>query len=218
MYRNKEVERCLVEFHKILPLHFRQFPFDTIAAILTLSDCRIYSYQEFAKYCRVSVKKLIRLFGSKDGCTHKVGDGFIIMFNDCWSISRKRKMFTLAHELGHILLAHLTILEKYKISPTDRINKYFENEADYFAISLLAPAPILNRVKPKSIWAVQKGFGLSREDAEMAFDNYVYYDKYHNIEWHNEMLRLFGLERSPLDIALHTHTDFGCEAATEIWR
>lgn len=72
-----------------------------------------------------------------------------------------RRRFTLAHELGHIIMKH-------------RMEEWWEEkEADYFAAQLLAPHPVLalfsrydlNEADPELIG---KTFGLSKTASEVA--------------------------------------------------
>jgi Zn-dependent peptidase ImmA (M78 family) len=68
------------------------------------------------------------------------------------SIPAKRKMFTIAHELGHFLM-HLDYIEsdKYRVLP--RSNGHVgakpdeEKEADVFAAALIAPKDLVNKYR-----------------------------------------------------------------------
>ena len=56
--------------------------------------------------------------------------------------SLKRKLFTLAHELGHFLLHPLQEGERYRLDKYYSVDDYNkeETEANYFAASLLVPS------------------------------------------------------------------------------
>ncbi|HAS78900.1 MAG TPA: hypothetical protein DCS38_04195 [Ruminococcus sp.] len=68
------------------------------------------------------------------------GKSWYIVYND--SEGRKRNRFTIAHELGHILLGHQMKDGYYKRSVT-AVKPQIETEADMFAVRLLAPACVL---------------------------------------------------------------------------
>lgn len=73
---------------------------------------------------------------------------YLIIYNDSPDIGRKRKYFTLAHELGHIVLGHLndsrTEINRGGISRS--LYNKLEEEADTFAGNLLAPPIIVNQI------------------------------------------------------------------------
>lgn len=81
----------------------------------------------------------------------------VIFYND--SQTRERVRFTLAHELGHIVLEH----------PFDE-SAIYEHEADFFANYLLAPAPLVIRDSRKSIDTIMADFGISRGCARSVYD------------------------------------------------
>ncbi len=65
------------------------------------------------------------------GITFKATDGtYVILFRDGCRTEETR--FTIAHELGHILLGHLD----YRQSVYDQYPDFAESEANYFAVAL----------------------------------------------------------------------------------
>ena len=66
-----------------------------------------------------------------DGCTLRINDLYLVLTDDAGAAGARRRRFTQAHELGHILLEH----------ETDGPQQ--EREADRFASALLLPAPAL---------------------------------------------------------------------------
>lgn len=96
-------------------------------------------------------------------------DGPAILVNTDSSISVERQVFTMAHELGHILM-HCDNFTK-DIEKDDVINKQEDEEADIFASNLLMPeaAFIEYLKKTKSLGLVEstlkikRYFGLSYE-------------------------------------------------------
>ncbi len=75
------------------------------------------------------------------GRTFFDGDGWYIFYNDFDTTERSR--FTLAHELGHILLGHDIAFTKYSgVLQFSRIPKS-EQQADMFATRLLCPSCVI---------------------------------------------------------------------------
>ena len=198
-YRNRKVEQCVFNFYKTIPKELVQFAFDIERAVLSLGNCSIHSYQEIAALNDISVEEVAANCNSYTGCTHKENDHYIIMYNDSPHISHERKVFTLAHELGHILLGHLSILESFKIFQNNFHNEHFERESNYFAASVLSPVPILYRIQPKSILPICEIFGLSSRAAKITFDNYMKYNKNYNIQWHNDIIEMFDFQCKTLE-------------------
>lgn len=82
-----------------------------------------------------------------DGFTFSVDGQYIILFNEHCSAQRNR--FTVAHELGHILLGHIpetgshvTTVNREPEPKDDPI----EQQANVFASRLLAPAGVLHEI------------------------------------------------------------------------
>ena len=135
-------------------------------------------YQEFRSITKES-RDYIKISDGRSfyDPTHNI---YMIVYDS--SKKSQRIRFTLAHELGHILLGHL----KNELTQIDRggisnsLYQNFENEADTFAGNLLAP-PILILEKIKNIShfsssIVCKSFALS-------FNCVEYYRKKDFTEW-----------------------------------
>lgn len=95
-------------------------------------------------------------------------DGFIMYRPDKnkykividYSITSSRKRFTLAHEIGHIILKHF---EQYDINNlTDKEKEVLDKEADVFAGELLMPYAIIKTANA-SIPSMIKRFNVTPE-------------------------------------------------------
>lgn len=75
-----------------------------------------------------------------DGFTIKLYGKPLIFYND--SNSHQRSRFTVAHELGHILLGHIGRKDLINQEPSDEATE-IEQAANVFASRLLAPACVL---------------------------------------------------------------------------
>lgn len=102
---------------------------------------------ELCRKLGIAVKYYDKLEQGNDGkCTVINKQPIILVRQEC---NRQRKRFTVAHELGHILLCHVGKYElvNREISPNDNP---IEQEANVFASRLLAPACVLWGLKVKS--------------------------------------------------------------------
>ena len=126
----------------------------------------------------VSLKKIARISGIKiiansvahklpsnvNGMTIYQNNTFYIIFNDLLKASVCR--FTIAHEIGHIVLKHTMTNSTYGLSFTS--NKPIEeSEADIFAIRLLAPACILHEIGASTAEEIMKVCNISYSAASI---------------------------------------------------
>lgn len=94
-------------------------------------------------------------------------DGPAILVNTDTSVSAERQVFTLAHELGHILMHSNNYTNN--IEKEDPVNEHEENEADIFASNLLMPedafVDYLKKTKNlglvESVLKIKRYFGVS---------------------------------------------------------
>lgn len=117
------------------------------AAWQCLIDCGIkhlpVNLNEVTKQFNIKVIKnsSINLLGpSENGASVLYEKECFIVFDD--ENTPQRCRFTIAHELGHILLGHPT-RDGYHARTIDKERPQIESEADMFAIRLLAPACVI---------------------------------------------------------------------------
>lgn len=132
---------------------FKKFPFDCFEAIVKYGY-HIYTYSEL-KEKNLEVYELC-VSCSEEAYTEPFSR--TVAYNE--DMPSDRIIFSLAHELGHIVMEH-----PYK---TD----YYEKEANCFASYVLAPSMVIHYCRCKSAWDVHRHFGLSDEAAHNAFDGY----------------------------------------------
>lgn len=104
---------------------------------------------EIAKNADITVLKYSnvnpnRLNAGESGATYFINDDIFIVYRDSEPAQRCR--FTIAHELGHIFLAHDLVGDKYT-RKFDIEKPQIEREADIFASRLLAPACVLHELQ-----------------------------------------------------------------------
>lgn len=111
----------------------------------------------------------------QQACLSYSEDSFIlkdkVYYNDAKPFRRRR--FSLAHELGHIILGH-----KYPHTPQ------MEQEANYFSSRLLAPRMAIHYSCSRNAFDVSDRFLLTLEAANYAFKDYKHW--LDNIK-HNKM-------------------------------
>lgn len=157
-------------------------------------SCRILSYQEMAEVTGCTVQDVAVLCKSNSGATHYDPDTnrYLILYNAEMNAGRIR--WTLAHEIGHIYIGHLEVIEGAEIAYNEQRGFYdqFESEADYFAWNLLAPLPIMCEMGIRSASEIKATYGLSNQAAALQFDRYTKWCRSHvKTAWENGMLRIF---------------------------
>lgn len=107
----------------------------------------LLTYEDMAKKLNCSIDDICECFGS-DGYSIYDGKYYSIAYNISGN-SKERINFTLAHEIGHIILNHHKDFEVTEIIKDNFIEseyKILENEANCFARNILAPAPLSQKV------------------------------------------------------------------------
>ena len=96
---------------------------------------------------------------------------YLIIYDDSKDKPKRRLTFTLAHEIGHILLGHLDDFEETALNRgglTNKMYRVLEKEADCFASEFLCPSVLLAKLPydPDYIYLL---FGISEAAAERKF-------------------------------------------------
>jgi len=175
-----------------------QFPLDPLSMFMQIDNCRIMTYQEFAKLNQCSIKDVIQLCESSSGCTHYSveSDRYITLYNASLDDNNVpgRIRWTKGHELGHIVLKHLPHIAVSQIAEHNFNNVYdqeLEQEADYFAATLLSPFPVWEALNIRGAFDIQEVFGLSEEASQNRMSQYLRW-KNTRIKnaWENDIKRL----------------------------
>lgn len=104
---------------------------------------QIQSYGSLMEQSGISREDCFNYLGSEDGAVVSVGGNgrYIIYYNE--KMSKRRTRFTIAHEMGHIFLAHHDEYQKSILARGgvgELLYNRLENEASCFARNLLCPA------------------------------------------------------------------------------
>ncbi|CRZ34960.1 uncharacterized protein DUF955 [Herbinix hemicellulosilytica] len=161
--------------------------------IITKMKWGLLKYSELADEFNCSIKDVIKCLGSEDGYTIYDGYNYTIAYNDMRK-PKKRIIFTLLHEIGHIYLNHLIDFEATKLyrgSLTKEEYKVLENESNAFARNVLTPAVIvkdMHNIMPQKISLL---FGITKKAAETRID--LLYDDLKSIH-------ICGIEAKALNV------------------
>lgn len=144
-----------------------------------LGYCKNEGYQ-VAFYEQEKAQKIIQLYNleqyveTKSAFTISKPDIKIILVNNALALNER--CFALAHELGHIVLQHTNqgILGKSLDNKT--LENSQEEEADSFAVYLLAPLCVLKKYNILSLTKVEKITGLPESWARVAVVEAIEHD------------------------------------------
>lgn len=115
--------RCLVR------LNVTSLPVRPLDILRRCRNTAVYTYQQAAEHLQIEAEEFERRYGGADAFTMRCGNRYVVCYRQGGNPARLN--FTLAHELGHILLNHV------EDEATD------EAEANCFAGHLLCPDPVL---------------------------------------------------------------------------
>ena len=197
MIRYIYINNLVLKIYSMLPQI--TFPLDVQEVIKLIPNCRYMSYQKFAKINNCSINDVIQMCESKSGCTHYdiSQDRYLILCNQSTQDNNNfgRQLWTCNHEIGHILCKHHSTSAYSKLSENSFMcaeNPEFENEADYFAATILSPFPLYEYLNVQSPLDVQNVFGLSAEASLYRYKEYLKWKKYHRkTAWENDIVKLY---------------------------
>lgn len=116
--------RCLIR------LNITSLPVRPLAILRKCRNTAVYTYQQAAEQLQIDMAEFDRRYGDADAFTMRCGNRYVVCYRQGGNPARLN--FTLAHELGHILLNHV------EDEAAD------EAEANCFAGHLLCPDPVLS--------------------------------------------------------------------------
>ena len=123
--------------------------------VCRLLKIRIKTYSALQRTKRFNANKL-----SEDGYNYydKKRKEYVVYYNDYLSMNRIR--FTIAHEIGHIMLEH------------DEHNILNETEANFFAKTMIAPLCVIGFRNLQNEYDVSSEFQISQECAGYVYSQY----------------------------------------------
>lgn len=127
--------------------NIEKFPIDLFELIKKFK-WKLLTYEQMAIKNNCTIEDICECLG-KDGYSIYTGGKYSIAYNNTIN-NFGRINFTLAHEIGHIVLGHhkdFEVTEILQDNFTKEEYKILENEANCFARNILAPAPLVNQMK-----------------------------------------------------------------------
>ena len=197
MIRHPYIYNQILQIYKALPEI--SFPLNLKLVLPLIQNCRIITYQHFAKVNNCSINDVMLMCESKTGCTHYdvVNQKYLILWNADSANNNVsgRRRWTQAHEIGHVVLKHLPLVATQKLAENSFNNlasPRFEAEADLFAGFLLCPPPLFELLDISSADEVRHTFGVSCEASRVRWAAYVEWKRSHRkTAWENDMKRLY---------------------------
>ena len=114
---------------------------------------------------------------SKDGFTIYKGGQYNIFISKP-EIKSKRNRFTLAHEVGHIVLNHHKLLKNNLIKFDGKTKDIFEMQANVFAENILMPVHLVDKFRYEDSKNLSLIFEVSKSMAEVRM-THLKRDKYY---------------------------------------
>lgn len=146
----------------LIDCHADRLPVD-IRAICRHLGCKLYTYDAGHKI--INAFKLSEQAEKTDGFTVLYRGVPYIFYSG--SVPETRRRFTIAHEIGHIVLGHVGdgryTIRNREPSPGDSAD---ETQANQFAARILAPACVLNALGAVDAEQISALCGISRQAAE----------------------------------------------------
>lgn len=174
------------------------FPIEPCDIVASMPNCRMLTYQQFARQNYCSVERVRQLCQSDTGCTHLDPDTgrYLILWNDEESGYNVpgRQRWTKAHELGHVVLRHLPVPVETGEAGSGFCNSVAperEAEADRFASALLCPMPLFEFFQIHTFNDIMAIFGLSARAAQYRWEEYQRWQTSHRkAAWEDEIRQL----------------------------
>lgn len=125
------------------------------------NDILVFEYSDYMRTTGRSTEEVFNRYG-KDGFTQFLNGRYTVFYNHCSSPARCR--WTLAHELGHIFLGHIT--EQRPILSRGVVKDFLDIQADNFAARLLCPEAIAHFCAVQSAEELRDLFDVSMQAAK----------------------------------------------------
>lgn len=167
---------------------------------------RLVTFSKIAKALDISYKKLKQLLKDSWGTVAYDGKNYTIMYDDM--LDKGAQLFTIAHEIGHIELGHLTkhefigatiYIKGDNVAGTNReLYKKIENEANCFARNILCPVSIIEYMFEYELLCpfindLYTEFGITQKAYETRMSEYIYSEDIKNIscDTHDDIIKKF---------------------------
>lgn len=145
--KNRRLEIKNIVYKALVHCGSVNIPIEIKKISKSFTNIRVIPFSIQMKRRNMSLQEVYYQCGTEDACADYYANAgsYIIYYNDVvkWKyIDSNRYRWSIAHELGHILLEHHIKYEKTRIfrsELSDSEYDYLETEADYFAQLILVP-------------------------------------------------------------------------------
>lgn len=158
---------------------FADLPVRVKAIAKSYPNCRLIPYSKIAETRHMTVEQLIYEVESSDAFTEydSYKDKYLIGYNDTDAsvMASKRYRWSIAHEVGHMVLKHHITYKKWRTSRNNiSVAEYasLEQEADLFASYLLVPYGALHSKNINSAEQIKTLCNISAESSSYHFNKY----------------------------------------------
>lgn len=216
--------RCAYIYNRVLQLYrdlnHLSFPLDPRESFHLIDNCKLMTYKTFSAINHCSMREVFLLCESESGCTHYdiIKNRYLVLFNS-FAVANNvpgRIRWTLAHELGHVILNHLPYIAEPHIAESNfnnLSNPELEAEADCFAATFLCPMPLFETLHIQSAENIETVFGLSCEASEYRWNDYMRWKRSHRkTAWENDIKRIYREKNETRDGFLYLN-----ENLTRVW-
>ena len=136
-------------YRLLCELEIDRLPVDPWNVVVALPNVHICKWTVLRDNCGDPDPLFIDREGADAKTQHLRGqEDYLVVYDDRVE-NYQRVRWTIAHEIGHIILGHLTSFDATALCRgmlTEAEYKVLEREADTFAVNLLAPMTIINRL------------------------------------------------------------------------
>lgn len=137
-----------------------ELPVD-LRAVAEFFSVKVVDYEDCARIYELDIGQIYREI-STQGFSFR-DEGQPVCAVNGRACGRMRRRWTLAHELGHILLGHAG-------ESAERLSEECERQADIFAAELLAPLSVLHFCGVSSAEEIARLCGMSEQAARFRFE------------------------------------------------
>lgn len=144
---NPDYKRAEQLAYEILIKHSDgEIPINIKKIIRKYPNIKLITYSKFKKLFILTHDEIVNIYGSEHGFTiyDSKKDVYLIVYNDLYDSATIR--WTISHEFGHIEMEHLKS-QDYNLIHYNNGGHPMEKEANTFAKHLLAPFPLIAKIK-----------------------------------------------------------------------
>lgn len=195
--RYKYISESIYKLFK--QLNINSYPIDLEYVIKELNDLgviiEIEKYSDYASHRKISIKKVEQKLKSKYGATtyFPKHNFYIIFYNDT-NQTEGRINWTIAHEIGHIVLKHHGLAQKHLLSRgglSSSLYNWLEDEAEWFTQEFICSPIILSKCGLNTANDIKSLCNISGEASDNRLKNIKNISSRYINDWDYKILGMF---------------------------